>query len=231
MKIIQMLIPLNLTETRPGILMTPKYITIHETDNTSIGANALAHAKLQQKGNSRQASWHFSVDSGDNIYQSIPTNEVSWNAGDGGGPGNFESISIEICVNPDGNFTNAKTNAIELIKSLMVQHNIPLTNVVPHQHWSGKNCPRNILQSGWDAFLAPLTTPPPYPIPNRLIKFGEKGELVKQLQKKLGGLTIDGIFGRLTLARVIIFQRNHKLKVDGIVGPITWKALFGETVP
>ena len=76
MKIIQMLIPINLTETRPGITMTPKYITVHETDNTNIGAHALAHAKLQYKGNDRKASWHFSVDGGDNVYQSIPTNEI-----------------------------------------------------------------------------------------------------------------------------------------------------------
>lgn len=227
MKIIQMFVPSHLTETRPGIKMVPKYITIHETGNTAKEATALAHAKLQQKGNSRKASWHFTVDSGENIYQSIPTNEISWNAGDGQGPGNFESISIEICVNTDGDFTKAKANAIELVKSLMEQHSIPFENIVPHQHWSGKNCPTNILKSGWDAFKEPLLAPPPYP--SQLVRVGDSGEIVKKIQKKLGGLVVDGIFGRLTLARVILFQRNKKLKVDGIVGPQTWAALFGKT--
>lgn len=226
MKIIQMLIPINLTETRPGIHMDPQYITVHETDNTSKGATALAHAKLQQRGNDRKASWHFTVDSGDIIYQSIPTNEISWNAGDGKGPGNFHSISIEICVNEDGDFEKAKANALELVKSLMDQYNIPLTNVVPHQHWSGKNCPRNILVSGFDTFISPLDSPPPYP--NRLIRLGDRGSLVKKVQAKLGKLSVDGIFGRLTLARVILFQRTNKLKVDGIVGINTWTALFGK---
>lgn len=227
MKIVQMLIPAHLTQTRPGISMVPKYITIHETGNTNKGANALSHARLQQSGNSRQASWHFTVDSGTSIYQSIPTNEISWNAGDGHGPGNFESISIEICVNSDGDFTKAKENAIELIKSLMSQHAIPFQNIVPHQRWSGKNCPTNILKSGWDAFKEPLLAPPPYP--GHLIQIGDNGDLVKKVQEKLGGLVIDGIFGKLTLAKVILFQRDHKLKVDGIVGPQTWDALFGKT--
>ena len=36
----------------------------------------------------------------------------------------------------------------------------------------------------------------------------------------------DGIFGPLTEAAVIAFQREHGLVPDGIVGPITWNALF-----
>lgn len=38
-----------------------KYIVVHETANTAKGANADTHARLQANGNSRQASWHFSV--------------------------------------------------------------------------------------------------------------------------------------------------------------------------
>ena len=38
-----------------------KYITIHQTGNTSKGADAGAHARLQANGNSRQASWHYTV--------------------------------------------------------------------------------------------------------------------------------------------------------------------------
>ena len=48
--------------------------------NTSRGADDEAHANLQYRGNSRQASWHFTVDD-DSIYQSLPTNEVGWHAG------------------------------------------------------------------------------------------------------------------------------------------------------
>ena len=39
-----------------------EYIIIHQTGNTSKGANAQAHANIQSKGNTRAASWHESID-------------------------------------------------------------------------------------------------------------------------------------------------------------------------
>lgn len=38
-----------------------KYITVHQTGNTSRGANAQMHANLQSRGNSRSAGWHWQV--------------------------------------------------------------------------------------------------------------------------------------------------------------------------
>jgi N-acetylmuramoyl-L-alanine amidase len=80
MQIKQKLIPTRYKDTRPGIAMNPVYITIHETDNTSAGADAEAHAKLQASGNSRTASWHYTVDDKE-IWQSVPDDEVAWHAG------------------------------------------------------------------------------------------------------------------------------------------------------
>jgi N-acetylmuramoyl-L-alanine amidase len=227
-KIIPMLIPVSNKFTRPGIVMSPKYITIHETDNTSVGANALAHARLQQRGNSRQASWHFSVDDGDAIYQSIPTNEIGFHAADGGGAGNLSSIAIEICVNADGDFTKAKENAVELVRYLMDKYHIPIANVVQHNHWSGKDCPRKLRKSGWNAFIALIKegATPSNPYPGTLVKLGSKGSVVKGIQKALGGLVIDGVFGDKTLAKVKAFQKSKGLVVDGVIGPLSWKALF-----
>lgn len=234
MKIIQMLIPQSNKFTRPGTAINPKYITIHETDNPNTGANALAHAKLQQRGNSRQASWHFTVDSGDTIYQSIPTNEVAWACGDGSGQGNLASISIEICVNTDGDFEQAKKNAAWLVRYLMDKYNISIQNVVQHNHWSGKNCPRTIRKEGWEKFLAliplsPSKSPSNHkinPYPGFYIRMGSTGKIVKEIQAQLGGIVVDGIFGPKTLAAVESFQKAHHLAVDGIVGPISWNALF-----
>jgi len=42
---------------------------------------------------------------------------------------------------------------------------------------------------------------------------------------QFGPLRVDGVFGEFTEARVETFQRHFGLKVDGVVGPITWTAL------
>jgi murein DD-endopeptidase MepM/ murein hydrolase activator NlpD len=56
------------------------------------------------------------------------------------------------------------------------------------------------------------------------LKNGSKGEQVKYLQQQLG-LPIDGVFGKPTHNAVVAFQKKHKLAADGIVGPLTWKAI------
>ncbi|WP_051272027.1 peptidoglycan recognition protein family protein [Shimazuella kribbensis] len=152
MEIKELYIPESNTKTRPRIEMKPAYITIHETDNTEKGATAKAHANFQYKGNDRQASWHYTVDQED-IYQSLPDNEVAWHAGDDRGPGNMQSIAIEICVNEDGDFEKAKANAAWLVTYLLFKHQIPIENVVQHNKWSGKNCPSHMRENGWDAFI------------------------------------------------------------------------------
>lgn len=59
----------------------------------------------------------------------------------------------------------------------------------------------------------------------RLLKKGKAGEDVKELQRTLGGLTVDGIFGNKTLSKVKSFQKSKGLVQDGIVGKNTAHAL------
>lgn len=130
-----------------------KHIVIHETANTSKGANADAHARLQANGNSRQASWHYQVDDKE-IVQSFSDNAQCWHAGNVFY--NKNSIGIEICVNSDGNYKKAVKNAVELTRSLMSKYKIPKTNVIQHKNASGKDCPK-YLRNGykgidWDDF-------------------------------------------------------------------------------
>ncbi|MGG5739987.1 MULTISPECIES: S-layer homology domain-containing protein [Bacillus cereus group] len=151
----EMIVPKGNENIRPGYAMDPKYITIHETANTSNGANALNHAKYldsQARGNTdRSASWHFTVDDKE-IYQHLPLNEVGWHAGNK--TGNYESIGIEIAVNSDGDYVKAVENARKLAAYLMNELNISLDHVHKHQFWSGKNCPAFMIQRGqWTAFL------------------------------------------------------------------------------
>src|SRR5690625_3625097 len=106
--------------TYPGT-NSKKYIVIHETANTRKGANANAHARLQANGNSRQASWHYTVDDKEAV-QSFDDRAQCWHAGNR--KYNQQSIGIEICVNSDGDFKKAVDNAVKLTKYLMDKYNI-----------------------------------------------------------------------------------------------------------
>jgi len=58
------------------------------------------------------------------------------------------------------------------------------------------------------------------------LRRGATGELVKEIQAKLG-VDASGIFDGATEAAVRQFQRDRRLVPDGIVGPRTWPALLG----
>ena len=69
-----------------------------------------------------------------------------------------------------------------------------------------------------------------------LLKSGARGgdvaSLQKSLNEKMGGkLDVDGKFGKKTRAAVEQFQREHNLKVDGLAGEETRKALMGNAAP
>lgn len=91
-----------------------KYSVVHETDNDRSGADA--HARLQYNGNSRDASWHLTVDDKEAV-QSFENTWKCWAAGNS--TGNNQGIQVEICVNSDGNYTKAIQNAAELVAKIM----------------------------------------------------------------------------------------------------------------
>lgn len=144
---------------RPGRDTNPgAYITIHETGNAAKGADAAAHGAYldSDAGEDDLVSWHYTVDD-HAIVQHLPDTETAYHAGDGkSGPGNTTSIGVEICVNAGGDFEAAKANAAALVRLLMEEHGIPLDNVVQHNRWNGKDCPKTIRSTpgAWEAFLA-----------------------------------------------------------------------------
>ncbi|WP_240689491.1 N-acetylmuramoyl-L-alanine amidase [Ammoniphilus sp. YIM 78166] len=152
-KIIQRIIP-NGSANKPNRPMAPEYITIHNTDNPL--ANAEAHSRYLLNGSGgSQKSWTFTVDDTDEIYQHLSVFEQGWHAGDGGGTGNTKSIGIEVCNFKGINQAKAEANLVWLVVMLMKQHCIPLTNVVPHKHWSGKQCPSTLLPR-WDKIMSDI---------------------------------------------------------------------------
>lgn len=72
----------------------------------------------------------------------------------------------------------------------------------------------------WDA--KDISTPD-----NGTVNKGDGGSIVEAIQKLLGKLNIDGLFGEATDKAVKDFQEKHGLTVDGSVGSKTWKELTG----
>ncbi len=63
----------------------------------------------------------------------------------------------------------------------------------------------------------------------RLYHAGDRGEPVRDIQRRLTGLglhtDVDGLFGPDTVVSVQAFQEARGLPADGIVGPETWRTL------
>lgn len=136
----------------PAYPMDPDWITCHETENHDEGADAyMHHVYLKNSAYGRQASWHYSVDD-EKIVKHANHNQSCWHGGDGDGPGNTDSISIEHCENADGDFSKTVKNGQALVRHLMKEENIDIDHVVPHKKWSGKNCPNNLLPI-WSKYI------------------------------------------------------------------------------
>lgn len=137
---------------RPGLPMTAQYITIHNTGNANSNA-AGERAWLTSPTNDRTASYHIVIDDRQAI-ECLPLNEVGWHAGDGNGPGNRQSIGVEICESGDQDKT--LLNAAEVVAGLLHARGWDVDRLRRHYDWSGKICPRlmynNGTWSGWDRF-------------------------------------------------------------------------------
>ena len=125
-------------------------ITVHETANEKIRANAQAHANLQSTGGARQASWHIQVDEVQAI-RSYPDTAKCWHAGLAAA----DSIAVEICVNADGDYDTAFKRAAQVVRDLREKHNLNRSAIKQHADWSGKDCPAKMrLADRWQEFLS-----------------------------------------------------------------------------
>ena len=136
------------------ILITPRYITIHEMNTWQ---DAEACAKYASRSLDPSAA-HIYVDERQAI-QIIPLDRSGQACGDRDGPGNRESISVEICRSeaPGNLYYQAMANTILITRQLMNQLQITPDHVVRHYDWTGANCPKRRLKEGlWDMFLRSL---------------------------------------------------------------------------
>ena len=128
-----------------------KYIVIHDTANTGVGANADAHFNYFNTGD-RQSSADFFVDDTQILQVNDYRIYYTWHCGDGSGKygiTNANSVGIEICVNPESNYDVAFQNTVCLAKHLMDELKIPIERVVRHYDASRKNCPASMSANSW----------------------------------------------------------------------------------
>ncbi len=153
--------------------MSPRYITIHSTQNYT--ADAARHSLALKRGALRSPKtrtgnrigyliWHYTTD--DKVaIQHLPNTEQGEHA-DFNGPGNRTSIGIEMCEHRGNSRAATSDRTAKLAAVLMKRYNIPLKNVVPHYHWprrgrspQNKNCPHFLMDNGrpgpkWRAFVS-----------------------------------------------------------------------------
>ena len=93
-----------------------------------------------------------------------------------------------------------------------------------------------------EAYQGPVSTdetpdpalPTPEPTPSIRFERGDKGEQVKDIQERLMELGYLGadepteLYGPATQTAVRLFQRQHQLQTDGILGNITYDLLFSK---
>lgn len=138
---------------RPGTALKPKFITIHNTANADLKADAASHAAYIKGADAqrRMVSWHYTVDS-EGIFKHLPLSEQGYHAGTR--EGNQRSIGIEICMNNSAVQKDADERAALLAALLLKELNLPIKSVVTHQSWSGKKCPQLLLKEGaWENFI------------------------------------------------------------------------------
>jgi len=190
-----------------------KKICIHETDNTNKGSEADNHARLQANGNSRQASWHWSVDDKEAV-QSFTHDYQCWAAGST--KGNNEAIQIEMCVNSDGDYVKTVQNTASLVAKILKDENLTVNDVVQHNFYSGKNCPSKMRSTSapipWSSFLKMDDV---MKFTNETLKAAVRDYLKQAVDKKLidklhlekfdAGTLTDGDFKGL---EIIIAQRS-----------------------
>ena len=142
---------------RPGRRIIPRRLTIHETANPSVGADAEMHRRYVWSGGGPQlTSYNYVVDDHATI-ELLPIGESSNHAGTA--EGNLSGISMELCVNVDGDWQRTQERAVDLIVWLFqtVPTLTPVASLVNHSHWrSDTACPARLRangSAGWDALV------------------------------------------------------------------------------
>lgn len=134
---------------RSGILKPEiRNIIYHDTGNNNYGADAVMHAVYIAGPDNfnyyKARSWHYTVDD-ERVIQHLPDDEVAWQ-GD-----TYEAysttIGVETCVDEGSNLYTTWHRTAKLMASLLVKHNLKVSDIKQHYDFSGKNCPQTLRRN------------------------------------------------------------------------------------
>lgn len=167
-------------------------------------------------------------------------------------PGNDDDIAVVFLVDKDEELSNEARESFSALKSDLAKTGV---GDLIHTHgpdWTNTDCPGDKIRA-WVDGVTPTTPPPPttptapgrkaFPLPrghyygkfNKFDDFNHSGyynekdrSAIREIQKTIGSTAgvADGKFGPITDTAVRHYQQINGLRVDGLVGPITWKRLF-----
>ena len=142
----------------PGKFETVKYVTIHNTAEPFSARQE--RDRVDSRRDNASVSFHFAVDEREAV-QILPLDIHGWHAGDGAeGPGNTQSIGIEICRSQcrgaaDWQYRRSEENAEILACALLRHFGLTAEQLRMHRDWSGKYCPHRILEENrFESFRA-----------------------------------------------------------------------------
>jgi N-acetyl-anhydromuramyl-L-alanine amidase AmpD len=195
----------------------------------------LAGADAEFTHGSRRVSAHYGIE-GATVHQYVHDADTAWHAGDW--TENTRSIGIEHSAAPGRDATPATiSTSVALMATLCRQYGIDPGRIFPHSKFYATQCPGTLPIGGMVAAVrAQLAAPAPVvsgkpAYPGYVTSIKSHGDYVtRMIQNRLKALnypiTVDGDFGPSTRNWVALFQSRHHLAADGVVGALTWTALF-----
>jgi N-acetylmuramoyl-L-alanine amidase len=191
-----------------------------------------------------QVSAHFSIGRDGSIHQYVHESDTAWAEGIVNNPTsplfskfagvnpNLYLISIEHEGYPQDGLTEVQyQSTLWLHKKLIAENGVVVdrTHITGHSAFDSvnrKDCPGPKFP--WDRLFNDLGQKGV--VVMQTLQIGSVGTDVGTLQGKLvsfgAHLVLNSDFDPATLAAVKVFQKDHGLVADGIVGPLTWGALL-----
>lgn len=159
-------------------------------------------------------AWHTTPKVGDLIF-------FDW----AGGRAGAEHIGFVEKINADGSVGTIEGNSNSRVErrtrsgSVILGYGRPPYKSASAPKPAAKPAPPS-KHPRWPGRFITLTSP--------YTRGDDVGTVQERLNRHGAKLAVDKVFGPLSSKAVVAFQKSNKLEADGVVGPITWDALWRE---